>query len=1271
MGRFNPHLPTVLGMELPPLVLDPTALDTATEIGYRMRAAASHETVSMARLLTSQPPPGATTRKCVTAAVYPASAGTGTGPMRKVVIPVSSGALGTGATLGGGAASVEAATANPSDLGYVNLSGASSYARMWFAVLDDRWYYQMRWSRIVDVTVRYAMSGPFDQLTTAPVTLSLERASAAVVFDMDDTITGPAAHTDNVVPRRSRLGDLNPFWSTTNNPLTNSERGPWSYLNGANNHVGLVNMNATGTNKVNVRFTTSAEAAGLDFQLHYCALEITYCHEDRLAAGGLDISAGATAYNGMFTYDVPIGSVNSWGQPGLLSVGTDYFVVVGQGYCGAVSQAYPVPITVDRIGTGGEPFVGHEGIIVRKTLRRGEPWTTETLDAMPGVVLFDHASTFNASTVITSSQPYIAQSIIPVDQATFAGEALQGIPDTVAGITYTHMRFYARRQTGTIDELYAYISDDDGAQLGGEVAITPEEWDELPETANGWKQLTLPMTEPFVSTGSGTIYITFYSSADRSQPWEVLAADANPGSNVTLPEAEATYGGDTGHARSAGQDDFTGDAAIALVADMPPVAGLAVTPAVQPLDVVDEDCGLPVDAIPTGIRYHALSWTPSNDVAVQGFGYYEVQRRDTTMAAGVWETIAQITEVTVADMDDYEARVGVVSSYRVRFVHADGYTSAWSSEVTGTIAAPGVTGAAVDASVLVLTSNHNPDGNLAYVMAWEGSALPVQEFTYPEGSQTALQAMYGRDYRVAFRPLERGGVEFTRTLLVNAAGVPAATLSRGMTSLRDLAWDTTPYVCTRDERGNRWLTAVAVPTSQHRDVPRRGHLVLAQATFAEVTDTPAPVDYTAACEGVRLEGAQLYQYWITEDVPGFMGGTRDVTDAFGRTVANGWGSADTGQAWTAENGAASDYSVSGGTGRMAHPTTAVERHMLSAETYGDVRIKMEVVVPAVATGDYYSCGQIVRHQNVNNFYMVDVNFNTDGTIVPDLYQFIGGAHTLLKAGVSVGTYTAGTRVHIEVMSRGTTLMVRAWKDGSARPNWYNDSVVLYDSGETDIGVTGRVGIQSYRSASNTNANLTLQFDNYTVDRLVEEYDLRVQLRPFADQWRVGYATTYAHSGGVADSDGEIAIRFNQSTIQVYWFSGDATTTTLVTTKMLGLKLVRNRLTWVRVVVRGDTGAGASEARFYALNDDGVTWDLVDTVTGQVQPLPPLMPGSWFGVEDAWPGGVWTHQVEVRGDGVLAYNPDFNAQPPGTTAFTDGLGNDFESITAGGAICAQL
>jgi hypothetical protein len=220
------------------------------------------------------------------------------------------------------------------------------------------------------------------------------------------------------------------------------------------------------------------------------------------------------------------------------------------------------------------------------------------------------------------------------------------------------------------------------------------------------------------------------------------------------------------------------------------------------------------------------------------FGYYELQRMDTV--DGEWQTIMKATNPATTGFSDYESRVGILSSYRIRGVDVYDFPGPWSSTVTLTLSTPGVTIGCDDGHLLIFTSNEEQDGslNLAYSSVWEQGQTVEEGFVFPESQFVQLQAMYNRDFFTAFRPMERGGEQFRRTVLVQAAAISPETLA-DFTSLRDMAWANTSYICVRDEDGNRWFATVLVPTGR---VLRDRRLYLAPVDIIEVTATPSEVD---------------------------------------------------------------------------------------------------------------------------------------------------------------------------------------------------------------------------------------------------------------------------------------------------------------------------------------------------------------------------------------------------------------------------------------------
>jgi hypothetical protein len=217
---------------------------------------------------------------------------------------------------------------------------------------------------------------------------------------------------------------------------------------------------------------------------------------------------------------------------------------------------------------------------------------------------------------------------------------------------------------------------------------------------------------------------------------------------------------------------------------------------------------------------------------------YQLERSDTVETG--WKVIMNATNMLTNSFKDYEARVGIQSSYRLRAFDAQDFPGAYSSTVSITTTAPGVTGGCVgQGHLLIFTSNSKQDGsvNLAYSSAWMDSRVE-EDFSFPEAGFVQMQAMYNRDFFTAFHPTERGGEQFQRTVLVQAAAISPQSLA-DFTGLRDMAWSDVPYICVRDEDGNRWFTNVQVPQGR---VLRDRRLYLATVNIVEVTDTPAQVD---------------------------------------------------------------------------------------------------------------------------------------------------------------------------------------------------------------------------------------------------------------------------------------------------------------------------------------------------------------------------------------------------------------------------------------------
>lgn len=236
------------------------------------------------------------------------------------------------------------------------------------------------------------------------------------------------------------------------------------------------------------------------------------------------------------------------------------------------------------------------------------------------------------------------------------------------------------------------------------------------------------------------------------------------------------------------------------------VEPVAWTLAISDTQLTDVNIGLTAFAGATA----ALSFVFDNSQGVTpwGFGYLELQRSDAF--DGTWQTIMKTFSEGTTFFNDYEARAGVLSSYRLRCGNLLGFLGAFSTTATGTVPTPGVTGRGVTGSVLMFTTNEHQAGasNLAYAATVDST---VEDLNFPESGRSQLQFMYGKDFQTAYQPAERGGEQFSRALLASQMAIAGPLLQQGFRTMRDLAWDTVTYVCVRNDIGDRWYANVNVP----------------------------------------------------------------------------------------------------------------------------------------------------------------------------------------------------------------------------------------------------------------------------------------------------------------------------------------------------------------------------------------------------------------------------------------------------------------------------
>lgn len=190
-----------------------------------------------------------------------------------------------------------------------------------------------------------------------------------------------------------------------------------------------------------------------------------------------------------------------------------------------------------------------------------------------------------------------------------------------------------------------------------------------------------------------------------------------------------------------------------------------------------------------------------------------------------------------------------------------------------------------------------------------------------------------------------------------------------------------------------------------------------------------------------------------------------VTDTFTRSVSNGWGTADTGEAWTLALGSASEFSVSSGAGRVSLGSVGSSRRQLLPGTYRNVTVTFDSAVSAVATGAAIGAGVMLRQVSTNDHVWATVEFHLANAIQVKLWRVDGASTDLGAAFVDGLTYTAGQVIRTKVESSGSRILIKAWAAADPEPD------VWHLSADTDHNLVGggQIGIRDILFTGNTNA----------------------------------------------------------------------------------------------------------------------------------------------------------------------------------------------------------
>lgn len=197
-----------------------------------------------------------------------------------------------------------------------------------------------------------------------------------------------------------------------------------------------------------------------------------------------------------------------------------------------------------------------------------------------------------------------------------------------------------------------------------------------------------------------------------------------------------------------------------------------------------------------------------------------------------------------------------------------------------------------------------------------------------------------------------------------------------------------------------------------------------------------------------------------------------LRDLFTRVVANGWGNATTGQAWTTAGGVVGNYAVGGTSATHAvTATNSARQTFVTPFATPDHGFFTQVTVPVAALTQPIQVGAMARWVDANNFYIAEITIATSGVVTLNLNRHSGGVRVTLATVTLDQVHAAGATWNLGIEVCGTTLKAKAWRSTVTEPGW------LLTATDPTILTATDVGARSLAVTGNTNVPFNTTWDN--------------------------------------------------------------------------------------------------------------------------------------------------------------------------------------------------
>jgi hypothetical protein len=206
-----------------------------------------------------------------------------------------------------------------------------------------------------------------------------------------------------------------------------------------------------------------------------------------------------------------------------------------------------------------------------------------------------------------------------------------------------------------------------------------------------------------------------------------------------------------------------------------------------------------------------------------------------------------------------------------------------------------------------------------------------------------------------------------------------------------------------------------------------------------------------------------------------------ANDLFSRSLANSWGSAGTGGAYTLQ-GTAADYAVTGSAGTIALAAGVTRSALLTTVSALDVDLSFRVATNKVPAGGAQYIYGVIRRVSASAEYRAKIRIANNGAVFVQASFVSANVETPIGTEVQVTGLTAspGSFIWLRAQVSGTsptTIRIRAWADGSTEPSTWQYTATNAAAG---LQIAGAVGLRAYTGSAVTNGPITLTFDDFRV-----------------------------------------------------------------------------------------------------------------------------------------------------------------------------------------------